>query len=233
MKKIFYTCFLVVQGFYLTGQVSSSTSQSLLGYSGLLYTPTAYTQEWGSVYAGFTHYDKMAAVTFEAGINPERSFIANMGFLPFAEFTIRLTKPYQSNGEYGIGDRSISGRMQVLKERKWMPAILVGFNDLANESSYFNTTYIVASKQLVHRDFLLNGNIGYGHKLHPARRHYLIGVFGGVAVSWKGLEGMVEYDADNVNVGMGYTFKNILFAKAALLNLQYPSLSIGMQMNIR
>lgn len=218
----------------MTVLLGQSNDLSLLGYSGLLYTPSAYTADWGDVYIGFTHYDKNAAFTFEAGENMERSFIANIGFLPFAEFTLRLTKPYDAKDEnYGIGDRSISGRVQLLKEKQNIPAVLIGVNDLGTESSYFNTNYIVLSKTKEFKGFTFNGNMGYGFKINEANRHYLQGLFGGLQASWKSITALAEYDAAQWNVGLGYTYKNLFFVKTALIDTRYPSVNIGVQFNIR
>jgi len=230
-------CFLV-QNNILYGQESSNKPSfyniSLLGYSGLLYTPNAYTAPWGNLYSGFTHFDKNAAFTFEAGEKNERSFIANLGFLPFAEFTLRLTKPYNSRAKnYGIGDRSISGRIQLLKEKKYLPAILIGTNDLAAVSSFFNTNYIVFSKTLHLKTIYFNSNIGYGVKLNDARRHYLQGVFGGVQARWRSTQLLIEYDADQWNIGTGYTYKQLLYIKAAFIDMQHFSFNIGLQFSLR
>ena len=214
--------------------VTPTNEVSLLGYSGLLYTPSAYTAKWGTLHTSFTHYDKHTAFTFEAGESHERSFIANLGFLPFAEFTFKLTKPYNSGDEnYGIGDRSISGRIQMIKEKKYIPAILIGTNDLAAVSSFFNTNYIVASKIIPIKNILLNANLGYGFKISEAKRHYLQGAFGGVQASYKSLNIMVEYDADQWNAGLGYQYKKLLFLKTALIDLKYLSFNIGLQYQLR
>ena len=214
--------------------ISPSNEISLLGYSGLLYTPSAYTAKWGELYTGFTHYDKNAAFTFEAGESNERSFVTNIGFLSFAEFSIRLTKPYDSRDEnYGIGDRSISGRIQIFKEKKLRPAILIGTNDFASVSSFFNTTYMVISKSKIIKDIRINGNLGYGFKINDARRHYLQGVFGGVQASYKFINLMTEYDADHWNIGLGYQYKRFLFLKTALIDLQFLSFNIGVQLQLR
>jgi len=214
--------------------LGQSNDISLLGYSGLLYTPSAYTADWGGVYVGFTHYDKDAAFTFEAGESNERSFITNIGFLPFAEFTLRLTKPYNSKDEnYGIGDRSISGRIQILKEKQHIPAVLIGLNDFGTVSSFFNTNYIVLSKTKDFKGITFNGNVGYGFQISEARRHYLQGIFGGLQASWKSLKVLAEYDADQWNIGIGYTYKRLFFVKSALINMRYPSVNLGLQFNIR
>ena len=89
---------------------------SLLGFPGLLHTPTAYLSDWKSLYFGMTHYPAATSFTFEPGESMERSYWTHLGFLPFGEVSIRLTKPYNSSDKnYGIGDRSISFRLQVLK----------------------------------------------------------------------------------------------------------------------
>ena len=241
MKFSYFFIVCIFSATLLLGQQKETTTLStntnnisLLGYSGLLYTPSAYIAEWGEIYAGLTHYDKEVAFTFDAGKRNERSFVTNIGFLPFAEFSLRLTKPYNSKGEhYGIGDRSISGRVRLMKEKQHLPAVVIGVNDLGTESSFFNTSYVVLSKRIPYKTLFINGNLGYGFKLNEARRHYLQEFFGGVQVTWKSIDLITEYDTDQWNMGLGYTYKRFFYAKVALISMQHLSFNVGFQFNIR
>ena len=122
---------------------------SQLGMTGLIYTPSAYLPKWGMLDFGFTHYHKNAAFTKGANENAERSFLSSMTFLPFMELSIKLTKPYTTpiDDNYGLGDRSISIRTQLIKERKYLPAVLIGIQDAFGESSFFSTNYLVFTKR--------------------------------------------------------------------------------------
>jgi hypothetical protein len=207
---------------------------NFLGHSGLIYTPSAYISDWGSLYVGMTHYPATTSFTFERGESTERSYWAHLGFLPFGEVSVRLTKPYNSSDKnYGIGDRSISFRLQLLKEKKKRPAILIGVNDPFSASSYFNTNYLVLSKTHQLKTIELNANIGYGIKIEDANGHILQGLFGGIQAKWKDWRLMLEHDTQYTNLGMGYQFKNRVFFNAAMIDFKYLSASLALRFMLR
>ena len=116
---------------------------SFFGNPGLIHTPSAYLSGWQNLKIGMTHYPAATSFTFEGGESTERSFWAHLGFLPFGEVSLKLTRPYNSGDKnYGVGDRSISFRFQVLKEKKNRPALLIGVQDPFAIQSFFNTNYI-------------------------------------------------------------------------------------------
>ena len=207
---------------------------SLFGNPGLIYTPSAYLSNWGDVNFGMTHYPAPTSFTFERGESRERSLWAHLGFLPFGEVSLKLTKPYNSSDKnYGIGDRSIAFRLQVLKEKENRPAVLIGVQDPFSVSSYFNTNYIVLSKKKQIHQIVLNANIGYGIKIETAQAHILQGVFGGLQAKWKQFRFLAEYDTEYVNIGTGYQYKNWLSANVALINAQYVSASIAIRFSLK
>ncbi len=197
---------------------------SVFGHPGLIHTPSAYLSKWKQVSAGMTHYPAATSFTAEAGESPERSFWAHLGFLPFGEVSFRLTKPYNSqNKNYGIGDRSLSFRLQLLKEKKQLPAIVIGTNDPFSVSSFFNTTYIVLSKKFTVNPVIIAPSLGYGFKIGTARNYILQGLFGGVQVNWKQCRVMLEYDGEYTNMGIGYQLKELMSLNFALIDRQYFS----------
>lgn len=209
---------------------------SHLGITGLIFTPSAYMPEWGMLDFGFSHFPKDASFTFEAGQLPERTFLSSMTFLPFLELSLRLTRPYSNeyNDGYGIGDRSISIRAQVLKERKKLPAIVLGIQDPFAVQSFFNTNYLVFTKKYSLKKIDIVANLGYGHSFEEDRRgDYLQGAFGGVQVYWKEVNFLAEYDTKQLNIGAGYQFKKMLFLKTALVNGRYFTGSINLRFFIR
>lgn len=208
---------------------------SQLGMTGLIYTPSAYLPKWGMVDFGFTHYHKNAAYTFGANEYAERSFLSSITFLPFMELSLKLTKPYTTpvDDNYGLGDRSISIRAQLMKERKHLPAILIGIQDAFGESSFFSTNYLVFTKKYSLKQFEVVANLGYGHAFKETRGDYLQGAFGGVQAHWKAVNFLAEYDTEQLNIGLGYQFKKMLFLKAALVDGRYFSGSLSLRFFIR
>lgn len=215
-------------------QSSQAVSNSFWGNPGLIYTPSAYLSNWGDVNVGVTHYPAATSFTFERGESPERSYWVHLGFLPFGEVSLKLTKPYNSSDKnYGIGDRSISFRLQLLKEKKNRPAILIGVKDPFSASSYFNTNYIVLSKKYQINQFQINANLGYGIKIEEANAHILQGLFGGMQAKWQQLRVMVEYDANRINFGTGYQYKNWLSANISLIDMRYFSASLAVKFSLK
>lgn len=226
--------FVTFNSYSQTTRVVSPPDLSFFGHPGLIYSPSAYLSNWGDVNFGMTHYPAPTSFTFERGESQERSFWTHIGFLPFGEVSVKLTKPYNaSDKNYGIGDRSISFRLQVLKEKQNSPAILIGVQDPFSVSSYFNTNYIVLSKKKQINQIVLNANIGYGFKIETARAHTLQGVFGGLQTKWKQLRLVAEYDTEYVNVGAGYQYKNWLSVNVALINVQYISASLSISFSLK
>lgn len=221
---------------YAQQSQSDFSTPSHLGMTGLVYTPSAYMPKWGTLDFGFTHFHKNASLTFEAGESAERTFLSSVTFLPFLELSLRITKPYSkvNSDSYGIGDRSISLRAQVLKERKYVPAIVIGTQDPFAYQAFFNTNYLVLTKKYSFKKINVVTNLGYGVSFEEeARGDYLQGVFGGIQVHWQTLHSSLEYDTNHFNFGFGYQLKEFLFLKAALVNGQYFTGNINLRFFIR
>ena len=207
---------------------------SLFGNPGLMHTPSAYLSNWGDVHFGMTHYPTATSFTYEAGESRERSFWTHLGLLPFAEVSIKLTKPYNSSDKnYGIGDRSISVRVQVLKEKANRPAVLIGVQDPFTVASFFNTNYLVLSKKRQLNQIELNANLGYGFKIEEAQNHILQGIFGGLQVKWRQVRTMIEYDAERINLGIGYQYKDWVRTNLALVDGRYLSAALAFRFSLK
>jgi len=232
-KTFFFIFFLSVVSIGFAQNNDFATS-SHLGTTGLIFTPSAYLSQWGMVDIGYTHYSPATSFTYEAGLSPERSFFINTAYLPFAEVSFKVTKPYVTpvDSIYGIGDRSVSLRFQVLKETKNWPAVVVGTQDPFTVRAFFNTNYVVLTKKYPIKKLTVVPNLGYGFALSETEGDYLRGVFAGVQTSWKNWQLSAEYDTHTINTGLSYSLKNWLFLKAALINQQYFSGSIHFRFSI-
>ncbi len=241
LKRLTKLTFLMVGSCIISSSTNAQqdfrnySAPSQLGMTGLIYTPSAYLPKWGMLDFGFTHYHKNAAFTKGANEYSERSFLTNVTFLPFMELSLKLTKPYTTpvDDNYGLGDRSISIRAQLIKERTHLPAILIGIQDILSSNSYFKTNYIVFTKKVNVKQFVMVTSLGYGHSPEEALGDYLQGTFGGVQVYWKTVNFLAEYDTKQLNVGLGYQFRKRLFLKTALVNGRYFSGSINLRFFIR
>ncbi len=218
--------------------ISNPSGQSLYGFSGLIFTPTAYTSNWGDVHLGWSHFDKSVALNyggFGKGLENERSHWAHIGFLPFAELSVKLTKPYdKASTDFGLGDRSISFRLQLLKETAKRPAILIGVVDPFIQVPIFEARYIVVTKSFFFRDIRVISNLGYGLKVNKnSRNNDLQGLFGGFQLNWRQVKLNIEHDASHINVGTGYAFRNWLFFNAAFVDLKHFSGSVHARFSIK
>jgi hypothetical protein len=232
-RAVVFFCCLLFGFIMLCG--AALKAQSLTGLSGGYSIPTADFQKDKTLILGYSflnkkyydNYVRSKKYNFSAGY-------FTLTFLPFAEVSVRVTYPNGYNAEHEniiIGDRMISGRLQPLKETRYLPSVVVGLqgfykttggDDLLNiggkGASYFNSSFIVLTKNL--RPDILFEKIGitagYGSDIVAANTHQFIGLFGGVSISPKKmdyLELMMEYDADKWNVGM----RLVLFKHVVLL----------------
>jgi len=129
---------------------------------------------------------------------------ATVGFLPFVEVGLRLTR-VTGIPRFALGDRMVSVRVRLVEEGTEVPAVVVGAHDLVG-TRRFHTTYAVASKSVATLPPVgtVGLHLGYGGDPLSLRRvgHGLDGAFGGVSVApsrWASL--FAEYDTERVNAG--------------------------------
>jgi len=237
MLKYFYTIFFCLGITVSFAQIQSDnwqSSPSILGYSGNIIIPSAYLGADKTLNVGYTH------LPVENAFQPygdernldARLLFANLSFLPFMEVTFGINKPYGVKDE-GIGDRTIFTRFQLMKERKHLPAILLGLHDTFTKSSFNHTNYLVLSKKIqAAKDWTLYTHLGYGFKIIDTTDNYLLGVFGGVNLRWKYFGASIEYDADQLNAGIEANIRNRVYLKASLLDMQYFSTSINIRFSL-
>jgi hypothetical protein len=151
----------------------------MMGTTGLVTIPTARMQQDGTLSFGVSYYDKKYQEFFEGTKDIGMAYV-NVTLLPFLELVMRLNRPIPS--DY-LADRTPMVRLRMLKERKYLPAVVIGIHDLASTESWgtvhYNATYIVLAKKLNDFDF----HFGYAPEIMKARYYQLNGVFGGVAYS--------------------------------------------------
>ena len=234
---VVYLCFGALNSQAQTGTSNVQMGTTLFGYHGNSITPSAYLHADKTLNIGLSHlppevpFQGLGAANSKGG----RLLFANLTFLPFLEITFGFNKPYTAEDptDIGLGDRQISGRLQILREQKYLPAIVIGMHDPLTHNSHANTNYIVASKKMyLQKDLCLMTNAGYGFKIKEAEGHYLLGVFGAAAIQWKFLNASIEYDAERINVGLKANFKNRVFLQAALLDLQYLSATVNVRFEL-
>lgn len=205
--------------------------QNLQGLSGLYTIPTAAMSQDGTVSIGSSYLSK-EYVPFSGyndnAVTPYLTFT----FLPFAEFSVRITKLINSKiTTQGIGDRTFSMRVRLLKEKQYMPGVVIGLHDLmavygGSDAVYNNSLYFVASKHFDISSLIDNIgiHIGYGSDIIEARTYNFVGLFGGVSVSiLNSLEIMGEYDAERFNAGLRITLFNYIKLLGGFMEMKHFS----------
>ncbi len=201
--------------FILSNQIA--TGQSLTGLSGLLNVPDATVSEDGRITTGLNFINK----EYLSYSNQKHHIVTpyvSINYLPFVEFGFRLNRQFYKydKDKHHTADRMVSARIQFMKEKKYLPALLVGGHDIFSSideatTKHFNATYIVTSKHLNIKKLKLGFHAGYGVDWIKARHRQLTGFFGGTSICYKNTyELLFEYDTQTINVGCKILFFNKL-----------------------
>lgn len=184
-------------------------AQSLTGTTGLVSVPTAEMPADGALAVGVNLLDpRYNGHGFSQNYVGYAGMVqyVSVGFLPFAEVGLRLTRLVDYPRPQALGDRMVSVRLRVIPERRLTPAVVVGAHDLVG-TRIFHVLYAVGSKGMDSVPVLgaVSAHMGYGGHLEgvSARGYQFQGAFGGIAVAprpWMTL--MVEHDAEHVNYGV-------------------------------
>ena len=224
----------------LLSSFSFTKAQTIEGTTGLFFIPTAEMQKDGQVIFG-TNFEDKSLVAFSSYQRNAFTPFFNVTFLPFFEFSGRITRLINSNNQHeGIGDRTISMRLRLYEESENKPAILIGFHDMAavyggDEAILNNALYLVLSKHFDFDSKIFNQislHAGYGSDILHAEHHNFVGVFGGIDFKIiNALELMSEYDGLHSNCGLRLK----LFDHISLLGgyLQYKYFSGGAAVNFQ
>jgi hypothetical protein len=181
-------------------------AQPTAGTSGLLNTPAAGMQDDGTFTAGANYLPDI--LTPQPDFNYDTyNYYIGMAFLPFLEISLRMTLLKEPEEEkYTNQDRSLALRVRLLKEKKYLPSIVIGANDIYTTSQsgnqYFKSIYIAGSKTFNLKGSLALVSLGCLSDFSNDNINY--GLFGGLSFSpafLKSLSVMAEYDSRYVNAG--------------------------------
>lgn len=212
-------------------QPQNSSAQSLTGTSGLITIPTAEILKDGEVSFGANFMHKEY---FTYGFNKYHGLanFATVGYLPFLEISLRLTRKLDYPEPQAIGDRMISVRLRPLKESRFFPALALGAHDFARvtgtaiPTNHFNALYLSASKGFGLRPVIdrIEFHLGYGTDRIEARDHQFVGPFGGISISPRPfIRLMLEHDAEKLNCGLRISILDHIDLLAALIDFKVIS----------
>ncbi len=204
---------------------SSASAQTSYGTTGLVKIPTAEVAEFGRCFIGGGY----AADFVGQGTRKPRdwSFFATVGLVPRLEAGLRLA--YGQLFLKSTTERMLSVKCLLTRETDLLPATALGVQDVIGVYKDFNCLYVASSKRL---GFLrmepVRLHLGYGtdwwdHISNKATGHRFIGFFGGVEVKAAPfLSLLAEYDADDVNLGARFSYKQILTVTFNLVAMKHP-----------
>lgn len=206
--------------FYLLFFLSLCThagSQPLAGTTGLLNIPSANMQDDGTFMTGANYLpESLTPSTWNYNTG---NYYLNITFLPFMEISYRLTlfKDDEHN-RFNNQDRSLSVRFRVLVEKKYMPSIVAGSNDIYSSvngfsgNRYFSNFYLAATKNILHNNHLISATLGYAPGIF--RNKDLSGIFAGISYAppfLNELKLMAEYDTKGINAGVSFFAFNHIY----------------------
>ncbi|MCD4665438.1 MAG: YjbH domain-containing protein [Bacteroidales bacterium] len=202
---------------FFMSNISTTSGQSLTGLTGMLNTPSAEMQKEGTFYMGVNYINKESIQKYGNAQNNCLAYYFDLTFLPFLEVNFRSTRLLNREGGGFTVDRMISLRARLLKERKYVPSVVVGAHDLytsstGNGNQYFGTMYITGSKKMYFNKNEIGITLGYG--LKPFRNNQFKGIFGGVSYRPSFLHQltlMAEYDSQTLNIGFSVLFIKHLY----------------------
>lgn len=197
---------LYILFFIVTVHTQYIYAQYTMGNAGLLNTPSAEMNETGTFLFGANFIpEQMSPFGYNTG-----NYFAGITLFDFMELTYRETlikTTYMSiKPKFNQQDRSLSVRIRIMREKKYLPALLIGthdpFADLGR--NYYQGYFGVMTKHLNFGENEIGVNLGYlgytgdWNKLNN-------GVFAGISLRpafYKDMTFIAEYDTKNINVGV-------------------------------
>ena len=225
-KRSFFTLVLFFFTFY-------GSAQSVSGTRGLVHIPSAELYEDKTFIMGAGFIPRPYFIRFKRNVNPGVSSYLTLTLFPFMEvmfrYTHELNKRVTPESEY-FPDRMMSFRFQILKEKKNLPALLVGFKDVTaalgiscSSCSNYSATYLVGTKSFNINSILLKTTIGYSFDFEKVKSKSYRGFFGGVELISSKLPDsslMIEYNSFHPIVGLQHFFFNRFQVMVGAWNLK-------------
>jgi hypothetical protein len=183
-----------------------SLAQAVTGTTSLIMVPTAEVQPDRTLSFGGGFVNRKYTDYLDGSYHYTPYYVS-LTYLPFMEVGIRFARAV-SPEEQALGDRMVTVRLQLLRERAALPAVVFGVHDLLtstdSQTNNFNALYLVGTKHFSGGPFGLpvGLHLGYGTDWIRARSHQFVGVFGGISVSpLRFVDVLLEYDGETVNLG--------------------------------
>lgn len=195
---------------------------NFLGKPGYIATPSAEWNDDRPLGLSFSYLPDEYSIFNTAGDrNIVHFYNARGTFTSFMEVNLSIAHRPLMSEKIGVGDRQLDFRFRLLRERKYLPAIVLGWTPPGSVSPVLAHDYLVATKNINtgFGKFSISG--GYGSPYIIKRKNggdaldleilkkidffegeYLTGFFGGLTYqpfSYGGV--MLEYDTQTINAG--------------------------------
>jgi hypothetical protein len=224
--------------------IRTGSAQSINGTTGLVTVPTGGLLNDGEVLIGANVLDREYNV--RSGAHDQHRYFVTMGFLPFLEVSVRLTRNammrLDDHAMEWPGDRGASARLRLFREQGIRPAVVVGVHDFMtafsatkDETVWFNALYVAGSKTFKPDRLPVSFGLhaGYGSDRMKAKHHEFAGLFGGVSADvGRHATVMLEYDAEKVNGGVRLVLLRRVRILLALLNMDSFAGGVGFAFNL-
>lgn len=157
------------------------------------------------------------------------NYYLNITFLPFLEFSYRMTLfKLDDSDHFNNQDRSLSARIRLLEEKKYIPAVVVGSNDIYSSTGgfsvnrYFTNFYMVSTKSFLINESIVETSAGYFHNASKSSQSG--GFFCGMSLSpgyLRALDLIAEYDSNGINTGAGVLIFKHLYLYSMAYDLKH------------
>ena len=232
MKKLILIVLLLVGGVV--------SGQSVTGTSGLIHIPSARMMEDGQLVIGAAFIPKPYFQRYERRLNPGLNTYVTYALFPFMEvmfrYTHELNVPVTMETGY-FPDRMFGFRARLLKEKKYLPALVLGLQDASAifgetclTCSNYSATYFVGSKNIKTGFGNFDLSIGYAFDFKELKAKDYKGVFGGVSFSPNFLKNasiLFEHNSKVYNAGVKWIAFSQLNFMLGLWNLNKPTFSFN------
>lgn len=227
-KRFIISCIVCFYVLFVLGQQS-------MGSCGLVHVPTADMDTVGMARIGAQFLPKeMTPVNFTldgAKYNTASNYLSITPFrwitLSYGYTLMKFHKNLNSKRETGFysKDRYFSAKLQLLREEKWWPSLVIGGNDIIgaddggeSKSNYYRNYYVAMSKHIEYSGHLLGAHLTY-RKWYRKQNRKWNGVVGGITYQppfYQSLHAIVEWDGNGVNCGVDCRIYRYFLVQAAL-----------------
>lgn len=198
--------------FFIASLSPAAFAQSVSGVPGLVRVPIATFHDDGTLLIGSSFLPR-EHLPYTGNQRDAIAAYAGLTFLSFIEVDLRVTRQLGvAEGADHVVDRVPTVRVRILPEKKWIPAIALGFHDVltsieSGEAHHFGATYLVATKHFDIPWGLLRAGVtaGWGADRLIWDNSEFTGPFGGLSLStghlpWLSL--LADYDGATVNAAL-------------------------------